>query len=35
MLLVFDSKTDFDDVIMKKLVPLTEKERLIVVDDEV
>jgi hypothetical protein len=28
MLLIFDSKsTDFDEIIMKQLVPLTEKER--------
>ena len=36
MLLIFDSKaTNFDEVIMKKVVPLTEKERhrFIVVDD--
>ena len=38
MLLIFDSKTSrFDDVIMKKLIPLTEKERhrFIVVDDAI
>jgi hypothetical protein len=37
MLLIFDAKTiDFDDVIMKKLVPLIEKERhrFTVVDDD-
>ncbi len=36
MLLIFDSKeADFDEVIMKKIVPLTDKERhrFIVVDD--
>jgi hypothetical protein len=36
MLLIFDSKTsDFDEVIIKKIIPLTEKERhrFIVVDD--
>lgn len=36
MLLIFDSKaTDFDEVIMNKIVPLTEKERhrFIIVDD--
>jgi hypothetical protein len=36
VLLIFDSKsTDFDEIIMKKLVPLTEKERhrFILADD--
>jgi len=36
MLLIFDSKAaNFDEVIMKKIVPLTDKERhrFIVVDD--
>lgn len=36
LLLIFDAKaTEFDDVIMKKVVPLTEKERhrFIVIDD--
>ena len=36
MLLIFDSKaTDFDEVIMNKIVPLTEKERhrFVIVDD--
>jgi hypothetical protein len=36
LLLIFDARaTEFDDVIMKKVVPLTEKERhrFIVIDD--
>jgi hypothetical protein len=36
LLLIFDTRaTEFDDVIMKKVVPLTEKERhrFIVIDD--